>query len=286
MRTEDKEVDGLDLELAGRQHKSTLGLDHEASARTDGALPEFGTEEQRDIEHGRNTRLIDAMRQILDSREGATERQGMLRGLRVSELGLPEREAKALEALQDAVTGRTTTGHAVFAEDRRELLEQALAVLQPNLTSGSAADLTSIPMSIGELTSKVGELREVLEDLEDAQEELLGDEKARFAEKRKPGKPDEPVDPDKPKPPSTLLTGPEAKREDKPSMLSTGAEVKPEPKKSTLADGPAVKAEAQASTLSAGPEVNDAPEAPSSLGDEKEIAEVQKKKPWWRRPFG
>ena len=56
-----------------------------------------------------------------------------------------------------------------------------------------------------------------------------------------------------------------------PSTLSAGPEAKSEPKKSTLSEGPAVKEE---------------PAAPTTLGDEKEIAEVQKKKPWWRKPVG
>lgn len=272
MRTEEKEIDGLDLELAERQHKMLLGEDREARSRTDGELPEFGSEAQRDIERQRGTRLIDAMREILDSRTGVAEKRLTAPALRISELGLPEREAKALQALQDAVTGRSETGVFVFAEDRRELLEQALAVLQPNLTTTPTSELTEVPVTMAELTRAVGELRETLGDLEDAQEELLGAEKERFAEKRKPGKPEEPPDPDAPRPPSTLAgPGPEAKRE---------------PAKSTLSDGPEVKQDRAASTLSAGPEVKAAPPQPTTLGDEKEIAEVEKKKPWWRRPFG
>lgn len=270
MRTEDKEVDGLDLELAERQHKAILGPDRDAKTWTDGSLPEFGGEEQRDVDRERGTRLIDAMRQILESREGVSEKRVTADALKIDELGLPERESKALHALQDAVTGRSETGTFVYAEDRRELLEQALAVLQPNLASGATSEVTELPMSMAELTRSVGELRETLGDLEDAQEELLGDAKAAFAEKPKPGKPEDPVDPDKPKPPSMLTGGPEAKREERPSTLSTGPEAKIEPAKSTLSEGPAVK---------------DEPAGPTTLGDEKEIAEVQKT-PWWRRPIG
>lgn len=276
MRTEDKEIDGLDLELAERQHKGSLGVDHDARTLTDGALPDFGTDSQRDVDRQRNTRLIDAMRQILDANERVVERRITADALKISELGLPEREAKALQALQESVLGRKETGEMVFAEDRRELLEQALAVLQPNLTSGSTSELTEIPVTMDELMRSVGDLRETLGDLEDAQEELIGaDAKAAFAEKPKPGKPDEPIappDPDKPRPPSTLAgPGPEAKRETPPSTLSTGPEVKVEPAKSTLSDGPAVKPE---------------PEAPTTLGDAKDIAEAQKQAPWWRRPGG
>ena len=261
MRTEDKEVDGLDIELAARQNKASVGPEE---------LPEIGGEAQRDIERVRNTRLIDAMRQILDAREGLSGNRNTVDALKISALGLPEREATALQALENAVLGRTEIGTFIHAEDRRELLEQALAVLQPNLTSGTGSELAEIPMSMEELTKSVEELRETLGDLEDAQEELLGDEKERFAGKPT-GKPADPVDPDKPKPPTTLTGGPEAKREEKPSTLSTGPEAKSEPKKSALSDGPAVKQEA---------------EGPSTLGDEKEIAEARKKLPWWRRPFG
>jgi hypothetical protein len=270
VKTEDKQIDGLDLELLGRQEKSALGIDHDATAVTDGALPMIGSEHQRDIERQRGTRLIDAMRQILDAREGVSERQLTARSLDVSQLGLPEREAKALEALQDSVVGRKSTGEPVFAEDRRELLEQALAVLQPNLTSGKPTELADLQMSMSALSTSVGELRELLESLEDAQEELIGaEEKSYFAQKPKPGKP--PEDPDAPRPPTSLTGGPEAKREDKPSMLTGGPEAKRDDKPSTLSAGPAVK---------------DEPEAPTTLGDAAEIAEVEKKKPWWRRPLG
>jgi hypothetical protein len=274
VRIEEKTIDGLDLELAERQHKTVLGRDREATARTEGELPELGGEHQRDIERPRSTVLIDAMREILDSRGGISEKRSTATALRISQLELPEREAKALEGLQASVTGRTETNQFVFAEDRRELLEQALAVLQPNLTSGSTSELADLRESMAMLTRSVGELREALGDLEDAQEELLGEEKQAYEQAAAPDDKDEkpkPSDPDAPRP-ATTLTGPERPQPAKPATTLVGPEVKPEPK--------------PASTLSTGPEVTPEPDAPTTLGDEQEISEVAKKKPWWRRPFG
>jgi hypothetical protein len=265
VRIEEKDIDGLDLEHAERQRETSLGPDREATARTEGALPEIAGEETRDIERQRGTRLIDAMRQILAGDD-----------LQISWLGLPTREAKALEGLKAAVTGRNEQNMFVYAEDRRSLLEQALAVLQPNLTSGKESELADMGQSMELLTRAVGSFRETLGALGDAQEELIGDEKKAFEKAAAPGdkddKPKPPSDPDAPRP-ATTLTGPEVKPEQKPA--------------STLSTGPEVKAAAKpASTLSTGPEVKAEPEAPSTLGDPAEIAEVEKQKPWWRRPFG
>ncbi len=89
----------------------------------------------------------------------------------VSQLGLPEQQQVALEALQSAITSRHTTGEFVFADDRRTLLEQALAILQPTLT-GAAPELLAELGSMEKLTDKVASLRAKLDKLEDAQEVL------------------------------------------------------------------------------------------------------------------
>lgn len=281
MRIEEKEIDGLEIEHAERQRETSLAQEREATARTEGELPEFAGEQSRDIERERGTRLIDAMRQLLAGEE-----------LAISQLGLPAREAKALEALKAAVTGRNETDMFVYAEDRRSLLEQALAVLQPNLTSGKESELAEMAQSMEQLTRAVGSFREALGSLGDAQEELIGEDKKAYELAAAPGDKDDkpkpkPSDPDAPRP-ATTLTGPERPVPAKPATTLVGPEVKPDPKPaSTLSTGPEVKAAPKPeSMLSTGPEVKPEPDAPTTLGDEKEIAEVEKKKPWWRRPFG
>ncbi|MBA3461335.1 MAG: hypothetical protein H0T46_15335 [Deltaproteobacteria bacterium] len=267
MRIEEKEIDGLEIELAERQRETSLGEEREATARTEGELPEFAGEQARDMERERGTRLIDAMRQLLAGEE-----------LAISQLGLPAREAKALEALKAAVTGRNETDMFVYAEDRRSLLEQALAVLQPNLTSGKESELAEMAQSMEQLTRAVGSFREALGSLGDAQEELIGEEKKAFELAATPGDKDDkpkpkPSDPDAPVGlAATTLTGPERPPPAKPPTTLVGPEVKAAPK--------------PASTLSTGPEVKPEAKGPTTLGDEKEIAEEAKKKPWWRRPLG
>ena len=84
------------------------------------------------------------------------------------------REALALEALQSAVTGRDRSMNTfMFAEDRKSLLEQALSVLQQNLTRGDSETLSALHAKYDELTENVANLREELLGLEDAQDDLI-----------------------------------------------------------------------------------------------------------------
>jgi hypothetical protein len=187
----------------------------------------------------------------------------------------------------------------VFAADRRSMLEQALAVLQPNLSNGEQSQLAELRTNLDLVTKRVAVLRERLMHLEDAQDELMEGhhDSTVKAATTKPG--DKPSDPDAPRPASTLAgpgpevkpeakattlsSGPEAKREDRPTTLTTGPDVKPEARPTTLT-GPEVKREELPSTLS-GPELKAEPEPPTSLGEPAEIEQAAKK-PWWRRPFG
>ncbi|HTR54346.1 MAG TPA: hypothetical protein VMJ10_26820 [Kofleriaceae bacterium] len=234
MRAQDKEVDGRELEREQRLAESEL------DKRDDDELPEVHAEQQRDLARGERAGLLAAMRAILDGEH-----------VIVATLHLPAHELRALEALQEAVEGRDTQlDMFVYATDRRGLLEQALAILQPNLAYD---DETYV-----ELVARVGELRRTLVHLEEAQDEL--EDRHPVAKAKQPdAKPPTEVDPDAPEPASTLSVGPEVKDAPKPA--------------STLAGGPDVQEEAKPAT---------------SLGDEKEIAaaqadEVPKKKSWWKR---
>jgi hypothetical protein len=274
VRAEDKEVDGPDLVRADRKDQDELekGDDEE--------LPEIAGEEVRDVASEDRGVLLGAMRAILEEQ-----------ALSVDSLRLPKREALALEALQAAVNGRDSElDKFMYATDRSEMLEQALAVLQPNLVQGEAKDIEGV---FHEMVVRVGDLRRDLKGLEDAQDELESGQKHPVAkgegdtdDKPEP-KPDDDASltgPERELPAKvTSLLGPDVKEAPKPATTLAGPERAQEPKSSTLA-GPEPKVVKAASSL-AGPDVAETPEAASTLGDAADLEE-QNKKPWWRRPFG
>ena len=238
MRQEAKEVDGFELEHAEERKRESelIEEDDEELFDLDGK-PEF------DRDQDRTSVVAGAMHKIL-------EREHIV----VNDLKLDKRELRALEALKTAVEGRDQEINGfVFAEDRRTLLQQALAVLQPDIASleklGGA--------QFEDLVKDVAELRGQLSVLEDAQEEL--ESHKREAEKGEApdtdDKPDDDASLDGPdrtiEKPATSLTGPERKQEPKPASTLTGAEVKAEPKPAT------------------------------TLGDPREIAEAAQ--PWWKK---
>ncbi|MDB4962455.1 MAG: hypothetical protein JWP01_2454 [Myxococcales bacterium] len=268
MRAEEKQVDGPDLERAEEQKETLLAEGEESE------LGELTGEQVRDPERDRSADLLASIRLILEDKH-----------LHVSHLGLPQREALALEALQSAVTGRKThLGTFVYAEDRRSLLEQALAVLQPGLTGGAQQQLAAMSTDFQILSKQVGELRASLMNLEDGQDELFASDHRReeqtdtdSADKPTP----KPSDPDAPRPATTLTgKGSDAKLERAPTTL-TGPEVKPEPKTTTLSTGPEAKLERLPSTL-AGPERKPDPEPATTLGDPAEIEQAATTKPRWK----
>ncbi|HRC57793.1 MAG TPA: hypothetical protein PKU97_17780, partial [Kofleriaceae bacterium] len=109
------------------------------------------------------------------------------RPLDLDVLSLGEQERSALEALRAAFEGRDSHNAFVYAEHRREMLEQALAALQPTL----ALDVSRIPElhdNYERIIAEVTELRAHLEQLEDAQD----DEHMHVAVQKK----DEPKDGD------------------------------------------------------------------------------------------
>ncbi|HEX4455026.1 MAG TPA: hypothetical protein VH143_29400 [Kofleriaceae bacterium] len=234
MRFEDRELTGAETDREIEQERqSELERDDERE------LPAIQPLEVLDdkSEH----RVIDAMRSILDHRSFV-----------INDLALPKRELDALEALKTAVEAKDgQLNRFVYASDRQELLEQALAVLQPKLAQDRAL--------FGELLAKVSELRCDLRRLEDAEDELLVTEVK--AVKLVDATED---DDDTPKE-STLSNGPEVKVADAKSTLSDGPEAKLADAKSTLADGPAA------------PELE---QGPTTLGDLGEIKAAEK--PWWR----
>jgi len=152
LRQEDKEVDGPELEQAEeRKRESELVEEREDELYDLDGLPE------REVEAKRAEDIMSVMRTIVAGEQ-----------IVINDLKLPKRQLVALEALKAAVDGKDTRlSRFVYAEDRRALLEQALAVLQPELASMQGAKMFE------EMFQKVGELREKLNVLEDSEEELV-----------------------------------------------------------------------------------------------------------------
>jgi hypothetical protein len=256
VRAEEKQVDGPEIQRA--EQKESL-LDREEKELQQGIANE------RPVDHERDTQLVATMKGILEKRPIA-----------VRELGLPPRETQALEMLQNAVNGRhVRTDRFTYAEDRRSMLEQALAILQPNLTSSHTSIVDSVRTEVEQLVGQVHDLRIYLMNLEDSQEDLHeGVRQEKFASPAGAGdtadKP-KPTDEDGTPTKSSLTDGPEAKRSEK---------------KSSLSDGPDAKRESTKSSLSDGPEATRA-DKPTDIWVDPDPDEPGKpKKPWWRRVLG
>jgi hypothetical protein len=253
LRQEEKEVDGFELEQAEERKRESelIEADEEALYDIDGQ-PEFEREQER------TSTIAGAMRKIL-------EREHIV----INDLELDQRELRALEALKTAVDGRDQEIHGfVFAEDRRTLLEQALAVLQPDIAN--LEKLGGAPFE--ELVKDVAELRGQLDILEEAQEEIEHHKQAveKGEASDSADKPDD----------DASLDGPE-RRIDKPASTLTGPEIKPEPKPPTTLTGAEIKPEPKPPTTLTGTEIMPEPKPATSLGDPKEIADAAK--PWWKR---
>jgi len=291
VQLEDKLVDGREAAHAESRQRADV-LEHGEEA-----LPEPMIEAMQDAALDKRGQLLDAIRMILENSQT----------LVVDHLHLPQRESRALDALQVAVSGKShDLGTFVYATDRRDMLEQALAVLQPNLIHADDKSARELHAQFADVTERVSKLREALTELEDSQDELLeGHQKEALEEAatEPPGsgakpKP-EPSDPDAPRPPTTLI-GPELPEPARPPTTLVGSEP-PEPARSpTTLVGPELPEPGRPPTTLIGPELPPAPEpastlvgpellpeaAPaSSLGDAEEIA-AKANRPWWRRPFG
>jgi len=310
VQLEDKLVEGREAARVESQERADV-LEHGEET-----LPAPVTEAMHDAALERKSQLLGAIRMILDRET-----------LAVSRLRLPQRESHALEALQVAVSGKSTSlGQFVYASDRRDMLEQALAVLQPDMIHADDKTARELSAQFADLVHRVAELRHTLTDLEDAQDELLeSHQKATLeqgtadpgdkADKPKP----KPSDPDAPRPPTTLtgpdrpepakspttltgtdrpepakppttLTGPELPLTSSPASTLTGTD-RPEPAKppTTLTgDGGPDRPEPAKppTTLTGDAGLELAPDAPASPPDDADGTSPKPKRPWWRRPFG
>jgi len=290
VQLEDKLVDGREAaKVESQQREDVLAHGEEA-------LPAPMVEAVHDAGQDRRAQLLGAIRMILD-RETLT----------VAQLRMPQRETRALEALQAATSGRTTSlGQFVYASDRRDMLEQALAVLQPDLTRADDQTARELHAQFADLAARVGELRHQLTELEDSQDELLEGHQKQALEAgaaepgdNKPKPKPEPSDPDAPRP-ATTLTGPEVPERPTPATTLVGPELPARPPPATTLVGPEDPERPRPPTTLVGADLPPEPERPttlsgadlapeptpdSSLGDAGEIA-TKAKRPWWKRPFG
>jgi hypothetical protein len=232
VQLEDKLVDGRDAAHAESQQREDV-LSHGEEM-----LPTPMVEAVRDAALEIRGQLLDAIRMILDRQT-----------LAIASLHLPQRELRALEALQVATSGRSSNlNQFVYASDRRDMLERALAVLQPNLIHADDKTAHELQAQFADLSERVGQLRATLTDLEDAQDELLEShqKEALEAGQAEPGdKPAarpaaKPSDPDAPRPPTTLTGGPDGPEPAPPPTTLTGGPDGPEPAPppTTLTGGP------------------------------------------------
>jgi hypothetical protein len=261
------------------------------------ALPEPMIEAVQDAALDQRGQLLGAIRMILENSQT----------LVVDHLHLPQRESRALDALQVAVSGKShDLGTFVYATDRRDMLEQALAVLQPNLIHADDKSARELHAQFADVTERVSKLREALTELEDSQDELLEGHEKEALEKaatEPPGsgaKPEpEPSDPDAPRPPTTLigpelpeparppttLVGPEPPEPARPPTTLIGFELPPAPEPASTLVGPELPPAPEPASTLVGPELLPEAAPASSLGDAEEIA-AKANQPWWRRPFG
>ena len=253
LRTEDRQLEGLDLERE-------QGLEEEFVEAEETELPMLVGEEAHDIELAHRGKLFDALQLVLAEQH-----------VEIARLQLPQRETKALEYLQTAVTGRDELGEFVYAEDRSAMLEQALAILQANLTFGDAAQLAELHAKFDTMSERVATLRAELLNLEDAQDELI--DGARFeVVTSETETEDKPGDKDDKKQKQSLgfiaralnaISGTSAA--EKAGGLFEGPEVEDEPVPPSTLSGPDLPAEPARPTTLVGPEVKEAPKPPSSL---------------------
>jgi hypothetical protein len=111
------------------------------------------------------TSVLDVVRRVLAGDFNAPQR-----------LHLGRDQKKAMELLIAAVRGKDPVSHTtVYAEDRRMMLEQSIAALQPVIGMGGmhmADDVKESQSLFAKVLGQVNELREKLEKLESTQEEF------------------------------------------------------------------------------------------------------------------
>jgi len=242
----------IDPELDLETDEEKVVVEDEVRALEEEQAPVLDEEHAKDVSGLSFYEIVDYIEQLLAGNDREFDHVAQME----------TREARALELLRMAITGRRPhTFGMVYAEDRQVFLNQALAVLQPILALGFEAELVEGTDVYAHLVEELGDFKASLLSLENAQEEFFESDRQFAAEQPKP----------KPKPkPDAGEAGGDVPR---PSTLSgPGAAVEKPVAPSTLSGpGPAVDKPVTPSTLSGpGPAVEQKPQ-PSTVydGDER-----------------
>jgi hypothetical protein len=163
LELEEEQVDARKREARARDHEGELEMTEGEVAHKDVYESEATADRYK-----RTLEVVEAIFRSKDRRGPGV--MTPLDGL----TGFSAIEMEALRMLEMAVKGRDPKHtHLVYAEDRRDLLEQALLVLYPNLAHGLDSRFDALREQHDRLVSQVVELRGEILQLEDAQEDLL-----------------------------------------------------------------------------------------------------------------
>jgi hypothetical protein len=241
LRQEDKQVDGPELEQAEERKRES-----ELVEEKDDALYDLDGQPEHVVDRKESSAIVVAMKTILAGEQ-----------IVINDLKLEKRHQVALEALKTAVEGKDQSlAQFVYAEDRRTLLEQALAVLQPEL-----ADISQLGQPFEDLIKEVGTLRDKLNVLEDSEEELV-EGRAQDHAKTEGDSDDKPDEDELGGNTDLSLTGPPRELAKPPSSLA----------------GPARKVEPKPESSLTGTERKAEPKGPTTLGDPKDIAAAERRR--------
>lgn len=170
MRLEDKSLERRDIvdneqaEMLEQAQIDEFGEQRFRTRAQAGAHTPEGYADQAQVGEAARTELFGMMRDIFDGKEIAAHSQ------------LDPMHQKAVDLLAAAVRGKHPRDRTfVFAEDRRMMLEQSLAALQPALAMGPLATMDhhaeGLTNEFARLIGDVNGLRSELAKLEATQEE-------------------------------------------------------------------------------------------------------------------
>ena len=158
MRVDEKSVDGENQRQLGRR-VGAIGNDHDI---TDELL------------HDERVAGADLVSNSATSEQIVAAVGAIFAGREIDEIqraAMSPEHHKALRLLELAVSGRDDHHtRLVFADDRRDMLEQALATLQPELAHRN--DASAMAEQYQQVVENVDELRTTLHQLSDAQYEV------------------------------------------------------------------------------------------------------------------
>jgi hypothetical protein len=164
VRAEDKRI-GIDKDEAETEQRRRQDRAHDEEKHLE-QFDDRGTLD--DKTESAKADHCSAMMRVMDAIFRKTQRP--LDGL----TGFSFEEEEALKFLEAAVKGRDAKlTHIVYAEDREDMLEQALAVLYPTLSHGMEHTAPALREEHDALVEKVTTLRKEIANKEDAQEDPI-----------------------------------------------------------------------------------------------------------------